>query len=267
MKEDENLKKAYKAIENVTQYMARLQRAVKETITAIECGGPLSDNYRPKYYRQEFGEAFVQYLKDTVNNYMNTKERVLCFERKLLDNLGTFQGLSLDVEKYFSAVTSDNTLLYRDRDKVEEDKNFKQLIPYVLILCGNKILRYRRGKAGGEKRLHDLMSVGIGGHISDKDGSYSRYREGMRREIMEEVAIADAEAEAVALINDDTTEVGSVHFGVVHIVRVDTEAVTNESDIADPEFVTFDEARKDLSVYEPWSQFCLEHLDSLLAKA
>src|ERR1700728_3318445 len=100
---------------------------------------------------------------------MATEERVLCFERKLLEEMGVFQGLSLEVEKYLPALTSTAQLVYLNRSDAEQDKRYKQLIPYVLLICNDKILRYRRGKAGGEKRLHGLYSVGIGGHISEED--------------------------------------------------------------------------------------------------
>src|SRR6266478_5887353 len=121
---------------------------------------------------------------------MATEERVLCFERKLLEELGVFQGLSLEVDKYLPVVTSSSQLAYLNRSEAEHDKRYKQLIPYVLVLCNGKILRYRRGKGGQETRLHGLYSVGVGGHISDQDdGLFSKdigYQEGMRRELMEE---------------------------------------------------------------------------------
>src|SRR5713226_6203075 len=124
---------------------------------------------------------------------MATEERVLCFERKLLEELGVFQGLSLEVDKYLPVVTSSSQLAYLNRSEAEHDKRYKQLIPYVLVLCNGKILRYRRGKGGQETRLHGLYSVGVGGHISDQDdGLFSKdigYQEGMRRELMEEVAV------------------------------------------------------------------------------
>ncbi len=122
---------------------------------------------------------------------MPTEERVLCFERKLFEDLGVFQGLSLQIEKYLPVVTSPAKVRYLNRNDAEQDKRYKQLIPYVLIICQDKILRYRRGKGGQETRLHGLYSVGIGGHISEEDhGLFSNaqgYQDGMRRELMEEV--------------------------------------------------------------------------------
>jgi len=203
---------------------------------------------------------------------MATEERVLCFERKLLDELGLFQGLSLDVEKYLPVVTSPSRLVYLNRSDAEHDKRYKQLIPYVLLICNGRILRYRRGRGGQETRLHGLYSVGIGGHISDEDhGLFSNdlgYRDGMRRELREEVAIDEGKEAAVAVINDDSTEVGCVHFGVVHVMHLANETIVGRrSGIAGPEFIPMTEAVKDPSGYESWSRFCLEHLASLLSKA
>src|SRR5512139_840255 len=106
---------------------------------------------------------------------MAKEERVLCFERKLFEELGVFQGLSLEVEKYLPVVTSPARLVYLNRSEAEHDPRYKQLIPYVLLICGDIILRYRRGRGGQETRLHGLYSVGIGGHIADVDhGLFSK---------------------------------------------------------------------------------------------
>ena len=203
---------------------------------------------------------------------MATEERVLCFERKLLDELGVFQGLSLEIEKYLPVVSSSAHLLYLNRSDAEHDLRYKQLIPYVLIIGQGRILRYRRGRGGQETRLHGLYSVGIGGHISEEDhGLFSSgpgYQEGMRRELMEEVAIDEVKEAAVAVINDDSTEVGCVHFGVVHIMHVANETIVGRrSGIVSPEFIPITDAVKDPSGYESWSRFCLEQLDLLLTKA
>jgi predicted NUDIX family phosphoesterase len=203
---------------------------------------------------------------------MATEERVLCFERTLFEKLGVFQGLSLDVEKFLSVVTAPANVTYLNRSEAEQDKRYKQLIPYALIVCGDRILRYRRGKGGQETRLHGLFSVGVGGHISEEDnGLFSKgigYREAMRRELMEEVSIEAANEMAVAVINDDSTEVGFVHLGIVHIVFVPDESLANRrSGIVSPEFVPMKDAVKNPDAYESWSRFCLENLDALVSKA
>ena len=203
---------------------------------------------------------------------MATEERVLCFERNLFEKLGVFQGISLDVDKYLPTLTAKANVTYINRSAAELDKRYKQLIPYALIICGDRILRYRRGKGGGETRLHGLFSVGVGGHISEEDtGLFATgvgYREAMRRELMEEVNIDVTREMAVAVINDDSTEVGYVHLGIVHVVYTDDEAIANGRDgIVGAEFVPVSEAAKNPEGYESWSRFCIENLESLLAKA
>jgi len=203
---------------------------------------------------------------------MAAEERVLCFKRELLEELGLFHGLSLDVARYLPVATARENIVYRNRTEAEQNKAYKQLIPYVLILCHDRILRYRRGKGGQETRLHGLYSVGVGGHISEEDhGLFSDaqgYRDGMRRELMEEVDIEEMNEAPVAVINDDTTDVGWVHFGVVHIMQVADEKVAGRrSGISNPEFVSLSKAVKEAAEFESWSCFCLEQMDLLLAKA
>lgn len=205
---------------------------------------------------------------------MAADEKVLCFERSLLDGIGLFQGLSFQVSKYLEIVTARANLVYLPRREAEQDKRYKQLIPYVLLINQDRVLRYKRGRGGEENRLHGLYSIGIGGHISDQDaGLFSKdalgYYDGMWREVEEEVAIeTPAKEAAVAVLNDDSTEVGFVHFGVVHIVQVVNEAlVGHRKGIVAPEFVPLSTAVEDSASYESWSRLCLENIDILLSKA
>lgn len=120
--------------------------------------------------------------------------------------------------------------------------------------------------------MHGLYSVGIGAHISHDDrdlfSTAFGYHDGMRRELKEEVAVEEINEATVAVINDDSTEVGYVHFGVVHIMQVANENVVgHRSGILAPEFLPIAEAVRNPAGYESWSRFCLENLDALLSKA
>ena len=126
---------------------------------------------------------------------------------------------------------------------MEQDPSFKQLIPYVIFRYQHdgqtQLFRYTRGSGQGETRLHSKKSVGIGGHISTLDeNSDSVYNQGMRRELEEETIIETNYREScVGMINDDETEVGKVHLGVVHIFDVDQPNVSaRESDIVEAGF-------------------------------
>jgi predicted NUDIX family phosphoesterase len=201
-------------------------------------------------------------------------EYVLCFPSSLLDALGRFQGVSLDTERYLNQIISHPQCTYVRRSRAEHDARYKQLIPYVLIVCGDRIFRYKRGKRGSEDRLHSLYSVGIGGHIASEDRTiFSRdsigYENALWREIREEVAICGPHTEAcVAAINDDSNSVGAVHFGVVHVLEVNTLDVTkNHSSITDYGFVPIESVADTRDHYETWSLLCLENVSLLLARA
>jgi predicted NUDIX family phosphoesterase len=125
-----------------------------------------------------------------------------------------------------------------------------------------QLFQYQRGKGQGEGRLHSKFSIGIGGHISADDqlGDAPVYEEGMRRELAEEVIIETPYTEqCVGLINDDQTEVGKVHLGVVHVFDVEQPAVrSRETDILEAGFRPIDEIRKNYDRLETWSQICFD---------
>ena len=198
-------------------------------------------------------------------------ERVLVVPTDVFHRLGHFQGFTRDVDRYLDDLFSPEHVSYRPRHEVEEDPGFKQLIPYV-VFCHREgdgrqmVFQYTRGTGQGEGRLHRKRSVGIGGHISaidaGVDGNGNPYEEGMRRELEEEVIVETSyTAHLVGLINDDQTEVGRVHLGVVHRFDVEDPAVRpREDEIIDSGFRPVEEILADLSGFETWSVISMEAL-------
>ncbi len=158
-------------------------------------------------------------------------ERVLVVPSAELDRLGRFQGFSADADRYVTALLVPQFMDYRPRSQVEDDPGYKQIIPYVVFRCADRIFCYTRGKSQGEARLHRLRSLGVGGHVSQEDAlggkSLDAYDAAMKREIDEEVNVACAgRIRRVGLINDDSTPVGQVHLGVVHLYELDEPCVS-----------------------------------------
>ncbi|HLJ11705.1 MAG TPA: phosphoesterase, partial [Planctomycetaceae bacterium] len=122
----------------------------------------------------------------------------------------------------------------------------------------------KRGKLQGEGRLHSKRSVGVGGHISSHDQNLfgSVYLEAMHREIGEEVYLETTYRDTcVGLLNDDETEVGKVHLGIVHIFDLDAPKVRpREKSMLQSGFASSDELVRELDQFESWSQLCLAHL-------
>ena len=151
---------------------------------------------------------------------------------------------------------------------MEKDENFKQIIPYCILSSGGAIFRYKRGKKTGEKRLQALESIGVGGHISLSDerpllgGAEETYQEAMRRELSEEIVIETPYQErCIGLINDDTSEVGRVHLGIVHLFHLEEPKVKRrEKALAEARFGPLAQLRARRDHLESWSQFCLDAL-------
>ena len=192
------------------------------------------------------------------------EEHVLVIPTMLFHELGHFQGFNSDIEYYLKTLLDASYTSYRPRSEMEEDPSFKQLIPYCIFRCDGKIFNYRRGTDQGESRLHSKRSIGIGGHIStlDQNGANSVYREGMQREIEEEIFLETAYTEkCVGLINDDESEVGKVHLGVVHIFDLEQPKVRpREESIQETGFFTPEQLIEEKDQFETWSQICLDNL-------
>jgi predicted NUDIX family phosphoesterase len=191
-------------------------------------------------------------------------ERVLCIPTLLFHELGHFQGFLADAQPYFKTLFDPNYTTYRPRDEVETDPSYKQLIPYCIFRSQGEVFHYKRGKAQGEARLHSLRSIGIGGHIASTDADTAResYLAAMRREIDEEVFLESAFTEScVGLINDDQTEVGRVHLGIVHLFELEAPKVgPREESIIETGFASPAKLTSELESFETWSQICLKHL-------
>jgi predicted NUDIX family phosphoesterase len=163
-----------------------------------------------------------------------------------------------------------------ERPYAERTPTLKQLIPYTIVQCGERILLTRRTKGGGEARLHDKHSIGIGGHINPIDLELALRAGQVRnplpagavREIEEELTVHGSyQLHAVGLINDDSNSVGAVHVGIVHVMRVDGSVEVREKEQLEGRLVTPAELRQIVASganVETWSKLLVGHLDELL---
>ena len=199
-------------------------------------------------------------------------ENILVIKRSLFDKLGSFHGLNFEPQKYLEAILSRGNNFFLQRAQAENDPTHKQIIPYAILAFENKVLYYVRGKKAGEQRLVAKGSVGIGGHMNESDESLfaldeAAYRAGVEREVNEEVKIdTNFDDRIVALLNDDTTEVGQVHLGIVHIFKLaEPKVEKREAMITNLAFLSKDELLARRESLETWSQLCVDSLDRLLS--
>lgn len=198
------------------------------------------------------------------------EENILVIKRSLFDQLGDFQGLNFEPQKYLKPILSRGNNFFLPRAEAETDPSHKQIIPYVLLVYADKVLYYVRGKKAGEQRLVSKGSIGIGGHLNDGDAGLfelddEHYNRVVEREVHEEIhLLAKFQNHVVALLNDDTTEVGRVHLGIVHVFKLaEPKVQKREAMITNLAFLTKEELMARRDSLETWSQLCLDALDRL----
>jgi predicted NUDIX family phosphoesterase len=196
------------------------------------------------------------------------EEHVLVYPTSLLEQAGMFQGLSFDLKRYSSLISNPTYHSYLQRKVAETDPTHKQLIPYALLHHKNNFFVYRRGKLQGEKRLMGSFSMGIGGHISITDPALfgSTYEEGLKRELNEEIQIDTPFTQRLAaVLNDDSNEVGKVHFGVVHVLTLNQPLVQpKEKAMCETGFWSIEELQSKIDQFENWSKICIQNITKLI---
>ena len=217
-------------------------------------------------------------------------EEVLCVPTKLFRSCGYFQGFMPICSDYLP-LFDPKVQEFRLRDRVEDDPEFKQLIPYIIVERGGRLLNYYRGKGQGEKRLRGKRSIGIGGHINPCDLTSAalgrlanrdeflddKYVRGMLRELNEELRFEPQQEvwdlRLLGLINEDETPVGQVHLGVVHVLHTNAECMGREENVIALDWNTrpaliecLDAEGSDADAFELWSQICLRNVNPLQRK-
>jgi predicted NUDIX family phosphoesterase len=190
----------------------------------------------------------------------STEERVLVVPRRHVPDEGRWYGLRTDGLEAFVDVVARHGR-YEPRAAMERDPSFKQIIPYLVLRDGARYFLMRRTRAGGDARLHDRWSIGVGGHIDPGDDGLSG---GLRREWREElVAEFEPEFTPFALLNDDTTDVGAVHLGVVVLADAGGRPVAiRETDKLSGAFAEPAEVAAGVEHLETWSRIVFDALEA-----
>lgn len=192
---------------------------------------------------------------------MNT-EQILAIPTENVWNILNYQEKG--VIKALDVDIMDKLLLhgvFRPRNILEEDPSYKQIIPYAVICYGNEVYMFRRLNKQTEARLHNKCSLGVGGHMNpygDKiDIDYLHHE--LEREMHEEVKLGEGceivSMKPVGFINDDLSEVGKVHLGVLYHITVSNNHIEiNETEKMTGEWVAISDLAKYYGNMETWSQ-------------
>jgi predicted NUDIX family phosphoesterase len=185
-------------------------------------------------------------------------ELVLGLPRSAIPGGLSWRGVrALDLASYLAAIDEHGT--FRRRGDAEDDPSWKQVIPYLALRDGDTIFLMRRSRAGGDVRLHDRYTIGVGGHVNPEDGGVLG---GLRREWQEEIA-ADFEPvfEPLGVLNDDDNAVGAVHLGLVFSADAAGRPVAiRETEKLEGAFVPLSDVADVAELLETWSALLFDHL-------
>lgn len=201
-------------------------------------------------------------------------EMVLVFDEEKLTCFDNFTGLKKCNTMYLQNILRLQSSYYHPRYLAEKDESLKQVISYVIFKCKDKVFSYFRGNGSGETRLLGNRSIGIGSHVNPCDensttasfnlgSGVNRYLSAVAREIKEEVYTEETiNAPARFMLNDNSNDVGRVHFGIVHICELNTESIeAKEDQLTNSGFVSINDLKcKHWNELEKWSQICIDHL-------
>lgn len=149
---------------------------------------------------------------------------------------------------------------FMPRAQAEDDPSYRQIIPYALVKYQDRYFLMRRTRGGGEARLHDLYTLGVGGHINPGDEIGSPLLDGLRRELREEAGIEHYLAEPVGFIVMRDSPVSLVHAGVVFVVESEDEPRVMESEKLEGQLASLEEIRAIQDKLEGWSRLVLDWL-------
>ena len=157
--------------------------------------------------------------------------------------------------------------LFRKRNELEEDPSFKQIIPYAIISCKESFYLFKRTSKQTEKRLHNQMTLGVGGHMNPDNFMDSKKQyliDELKREFFEEVKLLNAclieDIEFIGFINDDTISVGRVHIGLLYHIQVSNKSVyINETDKMTADWIDKQNLAEFYEGVETWTKIIFDH--------
>lgn len=156
-----------------------------------------------------------------------------------------------------------------ERERAEKTPSWKQVIPYCVVVSGERVLLMKRRAKSGEARLVDKLTIGVGGHINPVDhvDGTDLVLAAARREIAEELEVrGEFELKLSGYLNDDSNPVGAVHVGLVFGAITTGSVRIREQDVLEGHLVDPEELHARLARgenFETWSATLITHLDGL----
>jgi predicted NUDIX family phosphoesterase len=198
--------------------------------------------------------------KFSAKQKIQNDELILAVKRDTLMPGENWFGLATThTQTYVETINTHKEFLWRSA--LEEDPNYKQIIPYMIFQYENTLFLMQRREQASEQRLKNKFSLGIGGHVRQEDMAENNLFAWAQREFHEEVDYSgDFTIELLGMLNDDTTDVGKVHFGFVLLLKGDSPNIAIKTEHRQGHLATFEEINGMYDKLETWSQFVFDAL-------
>jgi len=207
----------------------------------------------------------MQIQKNQSSYIHHTNEEILVISTKsLFSHVKSWQGINTtDFETIIEYIK--NHISFMPRAHAETNFGYKQIIPYVLFTFKEKIFVMQRKPNASEQRLASKFSLGIGGHIRQDDIQQNDIFEWAYREFHEEVNYSGAlKYQSIGILNDDSSDVGKVHLGVILLINGDSAEISIKDEHKDGMLLNIDECSQLYENMENWSKICFDFLKTNL---
>lgn len=201
---------------------------------------------RTKQLKEKYGDENVMVVdRNLIPESLNKGEFTYAEERVL--------GFIADIAHFVPRYIAEYNPMYR------------QPIPYIVLKVNGKYFATRRLSGSGEARLHNLISLGVGGHINPQDifngFGDTVFENALWRELNEEINFPKCtfDVEFVGVINDTSNSVSQDHLGLLFICNMtieegDDKVSVKETDNLEGITLTLEEIGDSYKDLESWSK-------------
>jgi predicted NUDIX family phosphoesterase len=198
-------------------------------------------------------------IKPPVYN-KETDEKILVVKKNILFAYQVTDGLiPIDFDCYQTLIQKHKEFLWRS--KVEENPNYKQIIPYLVFTHKDKFFVMRRKNNASEARLQNKYSLGIGGHIRKEDITRAGIMDWSKREFHEEIKYdGTLSIKPLGILNDESNPVGQVHTGFVFLLEGNSNEISIRDEHKEGTLLTLNECVELYSHMESWSKIVFDYL-------
>ncbi|TET06747.1 hypothetical protein E3J79_01090 [Candidatus Dependentiae bacterium] len=188
-------------------------------------------------------------------------EKILVVKRTALFPDGAWHGMkSVPFNEYLEIIKKKQLFMWRSQ--VEEDPQYKQIIPYLVFTYHGSYFLMQRKSTSSEKRLSNKFSLGIGGHIRQEDLHGKTIFDWAEREFHEEIEYHDTfTIQPLGILNDDSNAVGKVHIGFIFLLDGNSNKIKIKSELKQGNLVPLAKCRKYVDRMESWSQIVFAFLN------